>query len=182
MYLRHVCVYFIAAGAVFASAGIAPKALEAFKIALRYHNSGDLQSASIHYRNALAHDPTLVSAAINLGIIHEKWHEPNEARKLYDESVQAAPQSFAARYNRGQFRQKQGDLAGARIDYEVASRLKKDVSIHINLAAIELNLFEKKRDMELLFAAEKNIGAAEALKSKSPALYFNRAAPWKTTP
>jgi tetratricopeptide (TPR) repeat protein len=84
--------------------------------------------------------------------------------------------SFAARYNRGQFLQKHGELEAARSDYQVALEIKPDeASLYINLAAMELRLFETKLDIQLMAAAEKNLKQAERLRSKSPALYFNRA-------
>lgn len=147
-----------------------------FKQALRLHNENDLRAAAQTYRRALELDPTLVSAAINLAIIHEKWGESDLAEKLYDQAVRAAPNLFAARYNRGQFLQKQGRLAEARADYQVALEKKPDeASLHINLAAIEIRLFEMTRDVALLSAAELRLKKAEALRSTSPALYFNRA-------
>jgi Tfp pilus assembly protein PilF len=122
------------------------------------------------------HDATLVSAAINLAIVYEKMHKDMLARKYYNEAVRVAPRSFAARYNRGQFLQKHGELEAARSDYQVALEIKPDeASLYINLAAMELRLFETKLDIQLMAPAEKNLKQAERLKSKSPALYFNRA-------
>jgi tetratricopeptide (TPR) repeat protein len=148
----------------------------AFKIGLQYHNNNNLKAAAQHYRSALALDPALVSAAINLGIVYEAWRENETAEKFYGEAVRVAPRSFSARYNRGQFLQKKGNLGAARADYLVALELSPlEPSLYINLAAIEIKLFEKDRDVTLLKEAEKKLNTAERLKSKSPALYFNRA-------
>jgi tetratricopeptide (TPR) repeat protein len=147
-----------------------------FRQALRLHNENNLRAAAESYRHALMLDPALVAAAINLAIIHEKWGEYDIAEKLYDSAVRAAPNLFAARYNRGQFLQKQGRLSEARIDYQVALQQRPDeASLHINLAALEIRLFEHTRAMELLAAAELRLKKAELLRSQSPALYFNRA-------
>lgn len=151
-------------------------AVKLFKTGVNHHNRSDYVAAAKAYREALAMDPQLVSAAINLAIIHEKWREPEIAQRLYDAAVKAAPRSFAARYNRGQFLQKRGDLAAARADYAVALQVSpSETSLYVNLAAIEIRLFEQKKDVELLASAEQNLRAAERLRSKSPALFFNRA-------
>jgi Tfp pilus assembly protein PilF len=151
-------------------------ALKSFYRGLAAQNHTDLQAAEFHYIEALGHDATLVSAAINLAIVYEKMHKDMLARKYYNEAVRVAPRSFAARYNRGQFLQKHGELEAARSDYQVALEIKPDeASLYINLAAMELRLFETKLDIQLMAAAEKNLKQAERLRSKSPALYFNRA-------
>lgn len=151
-------------------------ALQSFYRALAAQNNADLQAAEMYYVQALQQDATLVSAAINLAIVYEKMHKDALARKYYNEAVRVAPRSFAARYNRGQFLQKHGELEAARSDYQVALEIKPDeASLYINLAAMELRLFETKLDIQLMAAAEKNLKQAERLKSKSPALYFNRA-------
>lgn len=150
--------------------------LQAFQTGLKHHNSGDLKTAARHYHTALALDPELVSAAINLAIVYEKWRDDALAEKFYNEAVRVAPRSFHARYNRGQFLQKLGRLAPAREDYLVALELSPlEASLYINLAAIEIKLFEQDRDVNLLKEAEKKLNTAARLKSKSPALYFNRA-------
>lgn len=151
-------------------------AVKVFKTGVSHHNRSDYRAAAQAYREALALDPQLVSAAINLAIIHEKWRETETAQKLYDDAVTVAPDSFAARYNRGQFLQKRGNLSGARADYNVAIRLSPaEASLYINTAAIEIRLFEGSKDVALLKSAEQNLQSAERLRSKSPALYFNRA-------
>jgi Tfp pilus assembly protein PilF len=162
--------------ALFANTPERSPGLDAFKAGLKEQNSGDLKSAALHYQSALARDPELVSAAINLAILYEKWHEHAAAEKLYNEAVRVAPRSFAARYNRGQFRQKHGRLAEAREDYLLALELSPhEPSLYINLAGIEIRLFEKERDFALLRGAEQKLQSAERLKSQSPALYFNKA-------
>jgi tetratricopeptide (TPR) repeat protein len=174
MHRRVLCALFIAASC--AAASSASPAETEFRRAVLLHNANDLRAAAQGYRRALELDATLVSAAINLAIIHEKWGENDIAEKLYDSSVRAAPNLFSARYNRGQFLQKQGRLAEARADYEIALQTKpNEASLHINLAAIEIRLFEMTRDVALLSAAELRLKKAEALRSSSPALYFNRA-------
>ncbi len=151
-------------------------AVKIFKTGVNHHNRSDYIAAARAYREALAMDAQLVSAAINLAIIHEKWRDNKTAQKLYDDAVRVAPHSFAARYNRGQFLQKLGDLDGARADYAVALQVSpSETSLYINLAAIEIRLFEQHKDVALLASAEQNLRSAERLRSKSPALYFNRA-------
>lgn len=172
-----------------ADAVIHPTAMSAFRKGVKAHDRGDLRLAAQSYRAALSYDASLVSAAINLGIVYEAWHDTVTARKFYDEAVRVAPHSFAARYNRGQFLQKQGDYAAARHDYatavknfaaahasDTATVQKSDLaSIYVNLAAIDIRLFEKELSVTYLTAAESNLATAEKLGSKSAALYFNRA-------
>lgn len=159
-----------------AAPAFAPRAIESFRKALDYHNHNELALAAAEYRVTLGLDPTLVSAVINLAIIHEKWLDLPMAENLYNDAVRIAPRSFAARYNRGQFLQKLGRLAEAREDYAAALEIKPDeASLFVNTAGIEIRLFEEKHDISLLSSAEKNLNRASSLKSKSPALYFNRA-------
>lgn len=147
-----------------------------FREGVRAHNEANLKKAAEAYRSALRADPRLVSAAINLAIIHEKWGDTQTAENLYDQAVNASPQLFAARYNRGQFLQKLNRLAEARGDYLVALTAKpEEASLQINLAAIEIRLFEMQHDADLLKAADAKLKSAERLGSQSPALYFNRA-------
>lgn len=161
---------------LFADADLSVNALRSFKAGVVAHDQGNYAAAETHYAAALRHDPKLVSAAINLAIVYEKWHRDEQAQKYYNEAARVAPHSFAARYNRGQFLQKRGDFEAARSDYEAALEIRSDeASLYVNLAAMEIKLFERKLDIALLDAAEKNLRHAERLKSKSPALYFNRA-------
>jgi tetratricopeptide (TPR) repeat protein len=161
---------------VFADADLNPSALWRFKSGVASHNQGNLAAAEAHYTAALRHDPKLVSAAINLAIVYEKWHKDELALKFYNEATRVAPRSFSARYNRGQFLQKRGEFEAARSDYEVALEIRpEEASLYVNLAGMEIKMFEHKLDVALLDAAEKNLRHAEKLKSKSPALYFNRA-------
>lgn len=156
--------------------GTEQPALQRFRTAVDFHNRGELAQAAESYRAALRLDGGLVSAAVNLAIIHEKWGENAQAEKLYDSAARIAPRSFSARYNRGQFLQKLGRLAEARADYLAALDISpNEASLYVNLAAIEIRLFEMTRDAVLLKEAEKKLNRAEQLKSKSPALYFNRA-------
>lgn len=179
--LRSVIACYALAASLFAAPN-EPKqssespAVKVFRTGVMHHNRSDYAAAARAYREALALDAQLVSAAINLAIIHEKWREAETAQKLYDDAVRVAPESFAARYNRGQFLQKRGDFAGARADYAVALRASpSETSLYVNLAAIEIRLFEQTKDVNLLSSAEQNLRSAERLRSKSPALYFNRA-------
>lgn len=178
MYLRRLGLFslILPFAANLAHANMESPGLKAFATGVKHHDAGDLTAAASAYRSALSLDPALVSAAINLGIIYEHWRENETAGKLYNEAVRIAPRSFNARYNRGQFLQKKGELAAAREDYLVALELSPlEPSLHINLAAIEIKLFEQTRDVVLLTEAGKKLNTAERLKSKSPALYFNRA-------
>jgi Tfp pilus assembly protein PilF len=175
LYLLVLLIYFVSVS-VFANSAIDPEALKSFEVGVKYHDQGDLRRAARAYHAALQQDPGLVSAAINLGIVYEKWHQNANAGKLYNEAVRVAPNSFAARYNRAQFLQKRGDLAAARVDYNKALSLSpNEPSIYINVAALEIRLFELNQDAALLAAAERNLRHAERLKSRSPALYFNKA-------
>jgi len=174
--MRWGALHVLLAWALLQPAAFAAPAEAEFRQALRFHNENNLRGAAQAYRRVLELDPSFVSAAINLAIIHEKWGESDTAEKLYDSAVRAAPNLFSARYNRGQFLQKHGRLAEARADYQIALEQKpNEASLHINLAAIEIRLFEMTREIALLAAAEIRLKKAEALRSKSPALYFNRA-------
>ncbi|MBV6494457.1 MAG: hypothetical protein LDLANPLL_02490 [Turneriella sp.] len=152
------------------------EALLAFKKGLEYHNQKNYPVAAQFYRKALLLDGALVSAAINLAITYEKLNETNAARQMYNEAVRIAPKSFYALYNRAQFFQKQGELDKAQSDYASAIGLRpEDASLYINLAALEIKLFENTHKISFLNAAENNLKIAAKLKTESAAFYFNKA-------
>lgn len=65
------------------------------------------------YREALAFDPTLVPALINLGNLHyDQGHLP-EAAALYDQAIRLAPDAFEGWFNLGHTHHDQGRYAEA---------------------------------------------------------------------
>jgi len=152
-----------------------PKALVAFQKGLHCHNQREYECAIDEYRTALTLDGTLVSAAINLGVVYDELKDTPLALFYYNEAVRVAPHSFSALYNRGQFRQKQGHLELARADYQAALAIKKDASLFINLAGMEIQLFDENKSQDYLTSADGHLKEAARLKAQSPAYFFNRA-------
>lgn len=147
-----------------------------FYQALEHDNRKEYQEAAKLYLKAIAEDGRLFSAAINLAIIYDNWGKDNAAQSLYDQAAQIAPHSFEALYNRARFLQRKGKLAEAQSDYLKALEIRpQEASLYVNLAALEIGLYELNREEKLLTHAEKRLTKAEALKYHSPALYFNRA-------
>ncbi|BCS35322.1 hypothetical protein TBR22_A45490 [Luteitalea sp. TBR-22] len=78
------------------------------------------------YRDALAFDPTLVPALINLGNLHYASGHLPEAAALYLQALQQAPESFEAWFNLGHTHHDEGRFAEAVRCYARALELGPD--------------------------------------------------------
>ncbi len=147
-----------------------------FREGLAADNAQDYDNAAALYTKAIRADGSLISAAINLAIIYGRWQKLDTAQNLYDQVLQIAPHSFEAYYNRARLFLERGDLKLAQKDYLAALELRpEEPSLFVNLAGLEIHLYEKTHSVRYLESAEKKLRKAEGLKYHSPALYFNRA-------
>ncbi len=74
------------------------------------HAAGDVMRA---YREALAFDPELVPAIINLGNLHYAEGHLPEAAALYTQAIRIAPESFEGWFNLGHTHHDEGRFAEA---------------------------------------------------------------------
>ncbi len=88
------------------------------------HLRGRHDDAVAAWRRALEADPDHVLAHISLATWHHRRGEDDEARALLDEAVKRNPNDEAARYFRGRFLLKLGEIAQAQIDLERAGSFR----------------------------------------------------------
>ena len=79
-----------------------------------------LDAAAARYRQALAADPELVPALINLGNVHYTRGQMVEAQALYERAVGLAPEYFEAHFNLGNVLHDLGRLEDACLSYRDA--------------------------------------------------------------
>ena len=60
---------------------------------------GDVDAAMASYESALAEDPTLLRAAVNLGLLYERANRPREAVRMYLRVAQLEPQNVRALFS-----------------------------------------------------------------------------------
>jgi tetratricopeptide (TPR) repeat protein len=90
---------------------------------LEIEADGDPETVMAAYREALAVDPSLVPALVNLGNLHYGQDALAEAAALYVQAALVAPDCFEAYYNLGNVHHDQGRLAMAAACYEEAIRM-----------------------------------------------------------
>ena len=106
----------------------------------------EYQSAARLWAEVLDIDPSVVTAAYNLGVYHEQQGELQKAVELFEE---ARIGGFAeAAYNLGLLHEEQGELQQARECYEEA-RIGGDAKAAFNLGVLHANQGELQKAMEL---------------------------------
>jgi cytochrome c-type biogenesis protein CcmH/NrfG len=87
------------------------------------------------YRRALADDPDLVAAIINLANISYARDELVEARRLYEKAIALDPTYFEAHFNLGNIHHDHGSYGDAQASYRTALTLNPDYAdAHFYLA------------------------------------------------
>jgi tetratricopeptide (TPR) repeat protein len=86
-------------------------------------DGAQLEEAAAKYRQALAHDPYLVAALINLANIHYSRDELAEAQALYERAIGLESDFFEAHFNLGNIYHDLGRFAEAQACYREALRL-----------------------------------------------------------
>jgi TolA-binding protein len=98
-------------------------------------DEGDVGAAMTAYREALALDPSLVPALINLGNLHYARDALAEAAALYVQAALVDPDCFEAHFNLGNVHHDQGRYPMAAVCYEEAIRLNgRSAEAHFYLA------------------------------------------------
>ncbi len=112
------------------------RAREAFQRALDVEDR-DPEAARRHYREALAHDPTLSDAYVNLGRLAHEEGDAREAARLWHLALERAPDDPMIHYNLALALEDVSGAEGAAAHYERALALDPDFAdAHFNLAGL----------------------------------------------
>jgi tetratricopeptide (TPR) repeat protein len=114
--------------------------------ALDTGEDADQQRAMAAYRRALAYDPTLVPAIINLGNIRYARNEIAEAQALYEQATRLDPSSFEALFNLGNVHHDAGHFLEAAQYYEQALLIDKDYADAYFYLAVTLEKLGRSAD------------------------------------
>jgi predicted O-linked N-acetylglucosamine transferase (SPINDLY family) len=107
---------------------------EAFAVALRYHEAGDLQQAERIYRQILEADPAYAEAHCNLGAVLAARGRREEAVAAYQAALRLQPRYVAAHFNLGNALSRMGQYGDAAASYRAAVRLDPQLAgAHYNL-------------------------------------------------
>lgn len=113
-----------------------PTSMSRFEAALLAHENGD-PSAAQRYRDAIAHDDCVADAWCNLGIIESQSGNHKEALACFSRSLQEDSALFETHYNLGNLHFEMGNVAAARVHYEVARSLDPAYpNLYFNLALV----------------------------------------------
>lgn len=97
----------------------------------------DAEAAAIAYRRAVALDPALSDAWVNLGRLAHEGGEPAEAARLYRRALERCPDDPVIHYNLALAVEETEDPAAAVPHYERALAIDPDFAdAHYNLAAL----------------------------------------------
>jgi predicted Zn-dependent protease len=97
----------------------------------------DVAAACAAYRRALALDPKLGDAYINLGRLVHEGGDPAEAMRLYRHAITCAPEDPVAHYDLALALEDQADLTAATSEYHHALELDPDFAdAHFNLGRL----------------------------------------------
>ena len=106
------------------------------------------EEAAAAYRKALALDPYLVAALINLANIHYSRDELVEAQALYERAIGLEPDFFEAHFNLGNIYHDIGRFAEAQACYREALRLNPfyaDAHFYLAVSFEKMGLSEEAR-------------------------------------
>ncbi len=113
----------------------------------------DAAAAEAAYRKALALDPGLADAALNLGALLCEAQRCDEAVTLYDEAVRRSPNEALLHFNRAIALEDLGRLADALASYNASLRLAPDLAdAHFNAARLHEQLGDAKQAVRHLSA------------------------------
>jgi predicted Zn-dependent protease len=119
----------------------------------------DPAEAEESYQKAIALDPQMSDAYLNLGrLVHEKG-KPKEAIRLYQRAIKTAPGDAIAYYNMAMALEDIGDLEGAAASYHHALELEGDFAdAHFNLGRLLEILGRREHALRHLLAYRKLTG------------------------
>lgn len=108
--------------------------------------AGGAESAMKAYRHALALDPSLVPAMINLGNLHYARDELAEAQAFYVQAAVVDPVCFEAHFNLGNIHHDLGRYTLALACYDEALRLNPEYAEAHFYAAVTLEKMGRSKD------------------------------------
>jgi tetratricopeptide (TPR) repeat protein len=115
--------------------------------------ASDPAAAEAAYRTALALDPALTDAALNLGALLCEARRCDEAVELYDDAVRRSPGEALLHFNRAIALEDQGRWSDALESYNVSLRLAPDLAdAHFNAARLHEQLGDAKKAVRHLSA------------------------------
>ena len=116
----------------------------------------DVPAAMEAYRRALALDPTMSDACINLGRLVHEGGDPLEAMHWYREAIERAPDDPVAHYDLALALEDQGDTAAATTHYHRAVEIDPDFAdAHFNLGRLLDQLGQRVQALRHLLAYKK---------------------------
>jgi protein O-GlcNAc transferase len=111
--------------------------LDAFQIAMQYHQSGDLAQADALYRRILQHDPNHPDALHYLGVLAYQVGQNAAAVELISQAIGVYPTASSMYCNLGLALQALGKLDSAAENYRKAVELQPDyIEAHNNLGNV----------------------------------------------
>ena len=140
---------------------------EALVVAMRYHQSGNLQQAEAIYRQILQVDPSNADALHLLGVIAAQVGKHDLAVEYISQAIRLRPSEPTFHNNLGNVFKGQGQLAAAVGQYQEAVRLKPDYADAYN------NLGVAFRDQGQLAAAVGQYQEAVRLKPDYADAHYN---------
>jgi tetratricopeptide (TPR) repeat protein len=67
-----------------------------FQLGVAFYDAGEIDSAMVHYANAVAIDPRLSKAYVNTGVILDEEHRSAEAARMFEKAVAVNPLDILA--------------------------------------------------------------------------------------
>jgi tetratricopeptide (TPR) repeat protein len=116
----------------------------------------DVPAAIEAYRRALALDPTMSDACINLGRLVHEGGDPVEAMHWYREAIKRAPDDPVAHYDLALALEDQGDTTAATTHYHHAVEIDPDFAdAHFNLGRLLDQVGQRVEALRHLLAYKK---------------------------
>jgi Tfp pilus assembly protein PilF len=112
---------------------------------------GDKKSAETYYKKAIALDPTLVDAALNLGAMYlDDPARPDDAIAVLKPAAEKAPDAFDLHSNLAYAYGLKNDYANASKEYDAALSKKEDVDTRFSYGALLVDANEMPKAAEQL--------------------------------
>jgi tetratricopeptide (TPR) repeat protein len=123
---------------------------------------GKVEAAIVEFQKALATDPSLVPARLNLAFAYERAGRFDDAIAAYREAIEAQPRNFLAHNNLGVLYDKKGK-------YELAiAEFQQALAIEPGNAMAQKNLDNAKNNRAVTMARESQLAGAEKAVAAKP--------------
>ena len=128
------------------------KAAEAFGLAVRSHQSRDMNKAMMEYSRAIQNDPMMARAHFNLGLLLNEKGDLEKARDSFEHALECAPGMTDARYMLGLILNTLGDDTRAVTQFTtILEKVPNHAASHLALGLIY------KKDKAKLGLARKEL-------------------------